>query len=248
MKTIFLRLSVLLLVVLAFDSPSTAQSNSAARSDSADASISGVLEDTSGGALADVAITATVEGQTGACRFDNFKCGWELLAGVICGRYRVRFVRSPFMSVEHVVEVRSGESVALNSRLTLERLSSEVVVTAQAEPMLLEQTTTGVSVISREEIDARQSVGVADALLFSPGVAIGRTGAEGGTASIFLNGGNSNFTKVLVDGAPINPPGGAVDFSTGRLGRSRHGLIRSSEAIPLLRNIHGRTSNHGCFV
>ena len=40
-----------------------------------------------------------------------------------------------------------------------------------------------------------------------------RTGAEGGTASVFLDGGNSNFTKVLVDGAPINPPGGAVDFS-----------------------------------
>ncbi len=51
-------------------------------------------------------------------------------------------------------------------------------------------------------------------LLFSPGIAIGRTGAEGGSASVFLNGGNSNFTKVLVDGAPINPPGGAVDFSS----------------------------------
>ena len=57
-------------------------------------------------------------------------------------------------------------------------------------------------------------MGVTDALLFAPGIAIGRTGAEGGSASVFLNGGNSNFTKVLVDGAPINPPGGAVDFSS----------------------------------
>jgi vitamin B12 transporter len=71
-----------------------------------------------------------------------------------------------------------------------------------------------VSIISREEIDARQSVDLTSALLFVPGVAIGRTGAEGGTASVFLNGGNSNFTKVLVDGTPINPPGGAVDFSS----------------------------------
>jgi vitamin B12 transporter len=53
-----------------------------------------------------------------------------------------------------------------------------------------------------------------DILLYSPGVAFGKTGAEGGATSIFLNGGNSNFTKVLVDGAPINPPGGAVDFSS----------------------------------
>ena len=42
----------------------------------------------------------------------------------------------------------------------------------------------------------------------------GETGAEGGTTAVFLNGGNSNFTKVLVDGATINPPGGAVDFSS----------------------------------
>ena len=32
-----------------------------------------------------------------------------------------------------------------------------------------------------------------DALLFAPGIAIGRTGPEGGTASVFLNGGNSNY-------------------------------------------------------
>jgi len=49
---------------------------------------------------------------------------------------------------------------------------------------------------------------------FSPGIAVGRTGPFGGSASIFLNGGNSNFTKVLVDGTPINPPGSMVDFSS----------------------------------
>ena len=52
-----------------------------------------------------------------------------------------------------------------------------------------------------------------DLLSYSTGVAFSRTGANGGTASLFLNGGNSNFVKVLVDGSAINPPGGAVDFS-----------------------------------
>ena len=42
---------------------------------------------------------------------------------------------------------------------------------------------------------------------------MGRTGAEGGTASPFPDGGNSNYTNVLVDGAPLNQPGGLVDFS-----------------------------------
>ena len=42
---------------------------------------------------------------------------------------------------------------------------------------------------------------------------MGRTGPEGGTASLFLDGGNSNYTKVLVDGVPVNQPGGLIDFS-----------------------------------
>ena len=95
----------------------------------------------------------------------------------------------------------------------------------------MQQTTASVSVITREEIDARQSVTLPDALLFSPGVAIGRTGAEGGTASIFLNGGNSNFTKVLVDGTPINPPGGAVDFSSFTLDNvDKVEIVRGAES------------------
>src|SRR5207244_8455171 len=36
---------------------------------------------------------------------------------------------------------------------------------------------------------------------------------EGGVTSLFLNGGNYNFTKVLVDGTAVNEPGGAIDFS-----------------------------------
>jgi vitamin B12 transporter len=70
-----------------------------------------------------------------------------------------------------------------------------------------------VTIVSREELDERQAVSLPDLLATQPGVSLARTGAEGGTASIFLNGGNSDFTKVLVDGTPINEPGSAVDFS-----------------------------------
>ncbi|HXR09123.1 MAG TPA: TonB-dependent receptor, partial [Candidatus Acidoferrales bacterium] len=52
-----------------------------------------------------------------------------------------------------------------------------------------------------------------DLLATQPGFSMGRTGPEGGTASLFLDGGNSNYTKVLVDGVPANTPGGLIDFS-----------------------------------
>jgi vitamin B12 transporter len=204
----FLRFFILLLVCLSCKTSSPAQNKSV------DTAISGTIVDATGGAIGGVVVTATSEHARMVAASVTSKANGRYSLGVPAGRYRVRFERSPFRAVEEVVDVGAGESRVLNSRLTLERLSSSVVVTAQAEPTLLEQSTAPVSIISKEEIDARQAVGVTDALQFTPGIAIGRTGAEGGTASVFLNGGNSNFTKVLVDGATINPPGAAVDFSS----------------------------------
>jgi len=205
----FLQFFVLLFVFLSCKNSSLAQNNSA------DAAISGTIVDATGGAIGGVVVTVTLEGENGrVAASTTSKADGSYSLTVPAGRYRVRFVRAPFSPVEEVVDAGAGESRVLSARLVLERLSSSVVVTAQAEPALLEQATAPVSIISREEIAARQAVDLPGALLFVPGVAIGRTGAEGGTASVFLNGGNSNFTKVLVDGAPINPPGGAVDFSS----------------------------------
>ena len=204
----FLRFSILLLVFLSCKTSSRAQNKSV------DAAISGTVVDATGGAIGGVVVTATSDENRRVGASVTSKADGSYTLTVSAGRYRVRFARAPFSAVEELVDVVAGESRVLGLRLTLERLSSSVVVTAQAEPALLEQATAPVSIISREQIEARQAVNVTDALLFTPGIAIGRTGAEGGSASVFLNGGNSNFTKVLVDGAPINPPGGAVDFSS----------------------------------
>lgn len=204
-----LRFAILFLAVLVF------QSNSMAQSSPSGATLAGIITDSSGGAIEGVVVSVTADGQAGAPLVTvNSKADGSYSLAVPAGRYRVRFARSSFISVEHVVELRAGESRTLNSQLSLDRLASTVIVTAQAEPAPLQQTTAPVSVITREEIAERQAVSLPEILLFSPGIAIGRTGAEGGTASVFLNGGNSNFTKVLVDGATINPPGGAVDFSS----------------------------------
>ena len=39
-----------------------------------------------------------------------------------------------------------------------------------------------------------------------------RTGRRGNLASLFVRGGESNYNKVLVDGVPVNDPGGIFDF------------------------------------
>jgi len=177
--------------------------------------VSGRLSDPSGAPVGDVQVIAQLEASsTGQSVSVASSADGSYTISLTAGRYRLRFAHASFSARELVLTLAPGESRVLNIHLDLEPLSSSVVVTAQSVPTTAQQTTAPTDVISRETIDNRQAVSLPELLEFSPGVAVGRTGPFGGSASIFLNGGNSNFTKVLVDGTPINPPGSAVDFSS----------------------------------
>jgi vitamin B12 transporter len=179
----------------------------------ADAHINGHLTDPSGAGVGGVRVTAQLENAGDApvwSATSSTDGAYDL--SVPPGRYRVHFSRDTFAPRDVTVEVAPGETRTLNFRMELQPLSDQVLVTAEAEPISAQQSPAPNSIVGREEIEQRQSVFFPDLLIYTPGVAFGRTGPNG-TASIFLDGGNSNFTKVLVDGTSINPPGGAVDFS-----------------------------------
>ena len=65
-----------------------------------------------------------------------------------------------------------------------------------------------------------------------PGVEVVQTGARGGTTSLFVRGGASNFNKVLIDGVPANDIGGAFDFSDlVATGVERIEVLRGSNSV-----------------
>lgn len=79
-------------------------------------------------------------------------------------------------------------------------------------------TTLGVAIPSVTVLDARalerQGVrDVSEALRLTPGVAVARSGGAGAQTSFFVRGGESDYVRVLVDGAPVNDAGGAIDLS-----------------------------------
>ena len=208
MKAIQSAVPLVLLLTLAFALPVFPQSRPE------DAHVTGNITDASGSGVGGVRVTAQQEGASDRQLWTaTSSTDGDYSLSLPPGRYHVHFSREPFSPRDFTLDLAAGESRTLPFRLDLEPLSANVVVTAQALPVSEQQTTAPTDVITREDIDNRQSVLLPDLLQYSPGVVFGRTGANGGSASLFLDGGNSNFTKVLVDGSPINPPGGAVDFS-----------------------------------
>ncbi len=88
-----------------------------------------------------------------------------------------------------------------------------VVVSATKTPAERSSLTQPVTVITGAELRAQGIARVSDALRTVPGVAIAQNGSTGSVSTLFLRGGESRYTKVLIDGVAVNAPGGFFDFS-----------------------------------
>lgn len=129
------------------------------------------------------------------------------------GKYSVTITQDTFAKANRDVEVVAGKKVEWNLTLEIAPLSASVIVTAQAQPAEASNSTIPVTVVTREEIDQQAATSLPDLLSTQPGFSLARTGPEGGQTTLFLDGGNSNHTKVLLDGAPMNGSGGFTDYS-----------------------------------
>ena len=87
-----------------------------------------------------------------------------------------------------------------------------VVVTATRVPIGLLSAPASMSIITGEELRRRGGTSLASALAGLPGFDLAQSGSFGATTSLFVRGGESKYVKVLVDGVPINDPGGAIDL------------------------------------
>jgi vitamin B12 transporter len=96
--------------------------------------------------------------------------------------------------------------------------SETVVVTATRTPAPEQDTASSVTLLSGDEITTMQPASFGDALRFLPGAVVNVSGQRGGLGSLFVRGGDSRYNKVLVDGVPVNEPGGTFDFGTVPVG------------------------------
>lgn len=88
-----------------------------------------------------------------------------------------------------------------------------VTVTATRLPIAREATPAAITVITGAELRARGVTRLTEALRDIPGASVVQSGSFGAQTGLFLRGGESDYTKVLVDGVPLNDAGGAIDLA-----------------------------------
>lgn len=96
-------------------------------------------------------------------------------------------------------------------------LGEETLLSPTRTETPLGETGSSVTVITQEQIARSGQSSVAEVLRGTVGLDVVRQGGPGSLTSVFLRGANSQQTKVLLDGIPINDPGNATrgfDFSS----------------------------------
>jgi vitamin B12 transporter len=105
-----------------------------------------------------------------------------------------------------------------------------IVVTATRISTPEIEVASSVTVVSAEDIAARQIRTLPDLLKEVPGLNVVQTGGPGGQTSVFMRGTNSNHTKVFIDGIDVADPSSSTSsFDFGQL------LTQDIQRVEVLR-------------
>lgn len=136
-----------------------------------------------------------------------------------------------FLSVSLVALATATPALAQTTDLPGE----DIVVLASGIAQPREEAGQAISVLDAVDLERRQTQQLADILQTLPGVAVARNGGPGAPTSIFIRGGDSSQTLVLVDGVRINDPSapsGAFDFGNLLVGNiDRVELLRGPNSV-----------------
>lgn len=133
-------------------------------------------------------------------------------------------------AIESIQQIEDTDVVGRPAPFPANPLEENTVVTPNRTENLVSEVASSLTVITQAEIQEKRQSSVAEVLRGVPGLDVARSGGPGGLTSVFLRGANSNQTKVLIDGIPVNDPSSAgrgFDFS--------HLTIDNIEQIEVLR-------------
>ena len=129
------------------------------------------------------------------------------------GTYTVHAILKGFGVHPVRLTVPADGSLEVDLRLYVSAITESIVVSAAMGEYSRSRTPASVTVMTREDLQARQIESVADALRLVPGMTVVASGGRGSITSLFPRGGESDSTLVLIDGMQVNTFGGSFDFA-----------------------------------
>jgi vitamin B12 transporter len=177
----------------------------------AQATLSGTARTTDGLALPQLVVR--VEGAGGQRKATTGPEGRYRLSGLATGEYRVH-VDAPGLTLDGDTRVNVEGDTRLDLTLEPAPVREQVVVSATRGEAAASALGVSVTALDRERIDEREPSSFLDVLRDVPGVGVARSGAIGSISSAFVRGGESSYARVMLDGVPVNEPGGYYNFAS----------------------------------
>jgi outer membrane cobalamin receptor len=115
--------------------------------------------------------------------------------------------------------------------LAIQGPAETVVVSATRAQATPEEAAVAANVITAHQIESLDFPIVADLLRDLPGMSVVESGRRGGLTDVFTRGADSTATLVLLDGVPVNDPGGQVNLAhISSTGIDRIEVVRGPES------------------
>ena len=138
--------------------------------------------------------------------------GFEVATDAV-GRFRIRASAPGLAGPPVEVEVSEDATLTVDLPLQLTALEEQLVVTAAQVDQPSSTVPDSSTVLTGETLAIRQQFSTGQALRSVPGLTVQQSGGPGSLTSLFLRGGESDYTLVLIDGIRANAFGGGVDLS-----------------------------------
>jgi iron complex outermembrane receptor protein len=162
--------------------------------------LTGRIRDAQGGVVpaADVRVARDDGGMVRSAATDT--TGQYRIDGLPPGLFLVEVAKPGFRRDARVVTIASEAPVTLDIDLEVAGIDDAVVVTATGAPQVTQETSKAITIITAEDIAARNETSLAEIVRFTPGVQVRNIGGPGQATSMRIRGLRPDGSAVLVDG------------------------------------------------
>jgi vitamin B12 transporter len=176
------------------------------------ASIHGVVSDATGAKVTGASVALVSKGQVVASSVSGADGSFTLTSGA-SGRFFLIVTAASFRQLQ-TPDFYAGQFDSIERDVVLEPewARESIVVTATGTPTPQPQTSSATTVLSALDLELRDDF--VSVLRLMPGTFVVQSGERGAQTSLFVRGGDSDDSKILVDGDDAGDLGGQFDFGT----------------------------------